>query len=125
MMMKNCRINCLNRQNFFFFFSEELIHFTDEFIRQFLNVVLGATLVVFRTGLVFQQFFQGFIGVATDIADRNFGVLALGLDQLDHFLAALLGQRRRRHAYHLALGRWVQSQVGIAYRFFYRRDHLL
>ena len=60
--------------------------------------------------------------VAADVAHRDprlFGILA---DQLGQFLAPLLGQIRDRQADHLAVGDRVDAQIGVADRFFDRRD---
>jgi len=90
----------------------------------FWMVVLGAALFVLGDGLVFQQVFAVVVGVAADIAHRHAGVFGLALDHLGQVAAAFFGQRRHRHADHVAIGGRVQAQVGVTDGFFHLGDHV-
>src|SRR5688572_8403542 len=83
-------------------------------VGELLHLVLRATLLVLGYQLVLQQLLQVLIGVAAQVAHRYFGLFALVTHDLGELLAALLGQRRHRHAQQVALRGRVEAEVALA-----------
>ena len=83
----------------------------DVLVRDLLHVVERAPLVVFGNLVVLEQLLQPVVGVAADLPDGVAAVFGVLVDEPRHLLAPLLGQRRNRHAEHLAVGRRVQPEV--------------
>ena len=81
-------------QHFFLFGRATLVNLGHIAVGQLLDVLAGFTMLIFRDGLVFFRFFQGVVGLAANIAQSDFGVLAVFFGQLDQFLAPFFGKRR-------------------------------
>jgi hypothetical protein len=76
----------------------------------------GAGALVLAGLAVLDQPVKGLLGLAADVADGYLGVLALGLDDLDVFLAAFLGQLRDGDPDDVAVVGRVGTDFGVAQR---------
>src|SRR3990170_6603275 len=104
---------------------DELVHLADEAVGELLDRLFGALVVVLGDELFLEQVLEMGVGVAPHVADRDLGVFALRAHVLTELFAALLGERRQRHADHTARGRRVQAQVRLADGLLDRGHHAL
>src|SRR5207247_5573444 len=70
------------------------------------------------------QFLERMIGVAARVAYGNLGIFALVLDHLDQIPAALLGESRHWHPYHVSVRSRIQAKIGLADRLLDCAEHL-
>src|SRR5688572_30724759 len=119
------RVDPSNRHKFLLFGLDHLIDVLDGGVGDLLDLDLGAADVVFGDLLFLQQFLDLVVGIAADVADGDLGVLALGVDELGQFLAALLGEGGQVEADHGAGGVRGQAEVGGEDRLLDGADHLL
>src|SRR5581483_3772060 len=98
------------------------VYLRDEPVRQLLQPVLRAPLVVVRDRLVVLEFAQLVEAVAPHVAHGHARVLDLLVYDLHHLLAPVLGQRRDDQADDVAVVRRVQPQVRLLDRFFDRPE---
>src|SRR5690606_34450004 len=89
-----------------------------------LDVVLSTPLLVLCHRLFLEQILQLVVGVAAYVAYGHPGVFTLVPHHLDQIPAPLFGQRRHRHPDNVTLCCRIEAQVGIAYGFLDRGDHL-
>ncbi|MDB5967123.1 MAG: hypothetical protein JWQ72_3623, partial [Polaromonas sp.] len=106
-----------DRHDVLFLDGDQLVHIGDKTVRELLNVVVGAALVVFRCQFVLDQLLDVVVGVPAQVADGHLGMFAFGADHLGELLAALFGHGRHRHADEVTLRRRVQPEIGITYGF--------
>ena len=90
-----------------------------------MNVGLRVALVVLRALFVLQHFLQMLVRVAANVAHGDLGRLGFLVHDFGQLLAALLGQRRHRHANQFARRCGIEPEVRIANRLFHHRDHFL
>jgi len=107
----------------FFLLGDELGDLLFVFVQEVVGLFLAAVLVVLVDLLVFFKLLDFVDEVATEVAERDFRVLAELLGQLDILLAALFGERRNADPDGLAVGGRIESEVGVADRLFGGRHH--
>src|SRR5690606_8887497 len=71
---------------------DHLVDGLDRRVGDLLHLFLAAAHVVLGDFLLLQQLAELVVGIAADVADRDLGVLALGVHDLGELLSALLGQ---------------------------------
>src|SRR5690606_35679745 len=114
-----------DRHQLLFLRLDHLVHVLDRLVGHLLDLGLAARGLVLRHLLLLQQFLDLLVGVAADVADRDLGVLALGVHDLAQLAAALLGQRGQVEADHDAGGVRGEPEVGAEDRLLLRADDLL
>src|SRR5690554_3070746 len=112
-----------DRHQLLFLGLDHLVDVLDRVVGDLLHLALEAALVVLADGLVLQQLFRLLVGVAADVADRDLGRFALGVDHLGQLAAAFLGQRGQVDADRGAGGVGRQAEVGGEDGLFDRGDH--
>src|SRR3569623_2131868 len=108
-----------------FFRGQHFVDFCDVIIREFLHLVLGATLFVFGYFLVLEQLLEIVVGIAADVADRHYGSFDFVAHHRGEDAAALLCERRQRDANEIAGGRRIESKVGGHDGLFHHLHHVL
>src|SRR4051794_23759498 len=82
---------------------DQAVDLGDGAVGDLLHLVERAALVVLADLLVLEQLLGVLVGIAAHVAHGHLGVLTLVAHDLGQLLAALLGQRRHRHAQQVAL----------------------
>ena len=82
---------------------QDFIDFGDCLIRHFLYFILRTAFIIFRNSFIFNEFFQGIIGITTHITDRYFGALT--------FVTYNLGQVASTLFRHKELGEGLQQAM--------------
>src|SRR5690606_27713154 len=95
---------------------EKLVDGVDALLRQALELLLRTVDLVLADVAVLLQAVELVLGLAAVVADRDAGVLGLGLGELDVVLAALLGEGGQDDADDVAVVRRVDAEVGLAQR---------
>ena len=95
-----------------FFFSSSSIA-VDVLVRQLLNALLGAALLVVADVAVSDELLEVVHHVTSNVANRDAALLGQMADDLDELLAALLGELGNRQPDDLAVVRGVQPEVGL------------
>src|SRR5262245_18693236 len=95
----------LDLENFFLFTLRGLVQLPHVPVGHLLDLVMRATVLVFRDDLVLEELFDRLVPIAPDVADGHAMILGYGVELLDQILAALFGQRRNRNADELAVVR--------------------
>src|SRR5690606_8653725 len=96
------------------FGAHELVDGAGEAAGEVVELLLGGAPLVLGDLAVLDELADIVLGLATDVADRDLGVLALGAGDLDHLAAALLGHRRQVEPQLGALVGGVDAEVGVA-----------
>src|SRR5688572_20879843 len=89
-------------QQLFFFLGQHLVDFVDVPVRELLDLLLDAAVVVLGNQLLLQHFLEFVHEVAAHRAHGDARVLRLVPGDLGELLAPLLGHRRQRQADHLS-----------------------
>jgi hypothetical protein len=95
---------------------EQLVDAVHVRLGEAVQFLFGAGALILAGLAVLDQLVEGFLGLAADVADGDLGVLALGLDDLDVFLAAFLGQFRNGDSDDIAVVGRVGADFGVAER---------
>ena len=117
-MFRACRASGSDRHDLFFLLGDELGDLLFVFVQEVVGLFFAAVLVVLVDLLVFFKLLDFVDEVATEVAERDFRVLAELLGQLDILLAALFGERGNADPDGLAVGGRIESEVGVAARLF-------
>jgi hypothetical protein len=108
------------------FLGEHLVDFGDVLVGQLLDIILRTTLVVLGDFTpCSSRILELRIGIATQIAHGNLGILAFVLDHLDQVAAALFGQAPASARESVHPVRRIQAQIAIANGFFNLGCHVL
>src|SRR5438477_10725732 len=90
------------RHQVLLFFRDQPVDVGDRLVGELLDLGLGALVVVLAHLVLLLEVLHVGDRVAADVAHRDLRVLALVLHDLRHLAPALLGERRHRHADHVA-----------------------
>src|SRR4051794_782946 len=104
---------------------EVRVELGDALVGDLLKLGLRAALLVLADLALLAHLAQVVHDVAADVADLHAALLGDVMEDLDHLLAPLLGQRRDGQADELAVVGRVQAEVGVADRLLDRLDRVL
>src|SRR5437763_9083312 len=104
----------LDGQDFFFFHGERVVDFADSMIGRLLHLIGIAIMVVLTDLVVLLQFLQDVEAVPAHVAYRHACGLGISVRHFDQLLASLLVELGDAKAQHLAFGRRIEPEIGVA-----------